>query len=102
MYDHHLGEMIAPVRRDPLFAQILLADTVGELNQPTNRLTLGGREMGAVRETFGRLPELGPAAIKIDEVAHLKLPTFPGCWLPGLSVLIAHTERLMQTGFAAV
>jgi hypothetical protein len=50
----------------------VLADSVGKLNQPMNRLAFQRQEIRAIPQAMGRCPELRPSVEEIDEVADRK------------------------------
>ena len=55
----------------------MLADTVGKLDQPMDRLEFQRRQVWAVPQAMSRLPEFGPATKEVDEVADLRRLALP-------------------------
>jgi hypothetical protein len=76
--------------------QVVLADAVDQQDKPMHRLAFGRGEVGALRQTHGRRSKVGPAPIKIEQVAGRCLPALLSFWLIGVPTGSAHVGRLIQ------
>jgi hypothetical protein len=76
--------------------QVVLADAVGQQDQPMNRLAFRSGEVGTIRQTRGRRSKFGPAPKEIEQVARSGWLAFLFFWSFGVPTGSAHVGRLVQ------